>query len=102
MYLDQDDEDMIWEDIKWSNLVPGLVVRVWKDEPIPADMVLLKSSNPDNLCYVDTAQLDGETSLKPKDCLRQTTNYELAELVEMQGVVEAENPNKRITQVTSL
>ena len=68
MYLDQPDEDMIWEDIKWSALCPGVVIRVWKDEPIPADMVLIKSSNPENLCYVDTAQLDGETSLKPKEC----------------------------------
>ncbi len=38
----------------------------------PADMVLLSSSNPEGVCYIETMNLDGETNLKIKKALQDT------------------------------
>ena len=38
----------------------------------PADLVLLSSSNPEGMCYIETMNLDGETNLKIKKALSET------------------------------
>jgi magnesium-transporting ATPase (P-type) len=37
------------------------------EEFLPADMVLLRSSEHKGICYVETKNLDGETNLKHKN-----------------------------------
>ncbi len=50
-----------------------------------ADLFLLATSEPHGLCYIETAELDGETNLKAKQCLDET-----ADLIETQQSVEAQ------------
>merc|ERR1719383_414332 len=50
----------------WGDLKVGDVIRVEKDEELPADIVPLWSSGDRGTCFVSTANLDGETNLKLK------------------------------------
>ena len=49
---------------KWKDLRVGQIVKVMDDELFPADLLCLKTGLPDNLCYIRTTNLDGESNLK--------------------------------------
>lgn len=52
---------------QWRHIRVGDFVRLPSDEVIPADLLLLQSSDPGRICYIDTANLDGETNLKQRE-----------------------------------
>ncbi|KAM6902782.1 phospholipid-transporting ATPase IC [Xenentodon cancila] len=87
---------------KWMNIQVGDVVRLKKNDFIPADILLLSSSNPHSLCYVETAELDGETNLKFKMGLRVTDEglQQEQQLAEFNALIECEEPNNRLDKFT--
>ncbi|KAL2758570.1 hypothetical protein ACRALDRAFT_2101016 [Sodiomyces alcalophilus JCM 7366] len=54
----------------WKDLRVGDFVRIYNDDEIPADIVVLSTSDPEGVCYVETKNLDGETNLKVRTSLR--------------------------------
>ena len=53
--------------VLWHNVKVGDIVVMQNRELIPADVVLLASSEPSGLAFVSTANLDGETNLKARE-----------------------------------
>ena len=51
----------------WKDLTVGDIIHLSCDEMIPADILVLKSSDENGLCYIDTQNLDGEANLKQRE-----------------------------------
>ncbi|CAI7618215.1 unnamed protein product [Penicillium glandicola] len=59
-----------WERIKCEEIRVGDVIKLERDQPIPADIALLHATGPNGVAYIETMALDGETNLKNKQpCL---------------------------------
>lgn len=58
--------------VSWSDLYPGQIIKIMESEIVPADCILLYSSNlvKEN-CHVDTFEIDGQTNL----LLKTRVNY---------------------------
>lgn len=54
----------------WKSVRVGDIVRVHNNDEIPADIILLSTSDSDGACYVETKNLDGETNLKVRQALK--------------------------------
>ncbi|WRX14390.1 P-type ATPase [Theobroma cacao] len=94
-------QDQRWESIPWKRLQVGDIVRVKQDGFFPADVLLLASSNPDGVCYIETANLDGETNLKIRKALERTWDYLTPEKAcEFKGEMQCEQPNNSLYTFT--
>jgi phospholipid-translocating P-type ATPase (flippase) len=56
---------------EWRHIAVGDLVKVTRNEMIPADLALLVSSNREGQAYVETSSLDGEKTLKHKAALKE-------------------------------
>jgi len=76
-------------------------VLVKENEFFPADLLMMSSTEPEGICYVETKNLDGETNLKNKQALAATNDMFSAETsmpidTIPEGTMNVEYPNNRI------
>ncbi|KAG9311135.1 hypothetical protein JVU11DRAFT_9050 [Chiua virens] len=81
-----------------SSLKIGDLVLLEKNDRVPADMVLLRTSDPSGTCFIRTDQLDGETDWKARVAVSATQNLKGGEreIMLLDGEVYADSPIKDI------
>ena len=83
----------------WKNVQVGDFVRIYNDDQIPADVVILSTSDPDGACYVETKNLDGETNLKVRQALHSGRYIKHARHCEQaEFIIESEPPHANLYQ----
>jgi P-type E1-E2 ATPase len=86
------------EMVQCMDLRVGDFVKVKDDEPFPSDLLLIYSGSEDGaFCYVETANLDGETNLKIKMCPEATKAiHEEKHMPFVNLALRSETPNEKI------
>ncbi|CCG81132.2 Phospholipid-translocating P-type ATPase domain-containing protein [Taphrina deformans PYCC 5710] len=86
-----------WHKTYWKNVRVGDFVKLRNNDAIPADMVVLATSEADSACYVETKNLDGETNLKIKHGLRAGSQIKTPIDCEAARFrIESEGPNPNL------
>ncbi|KAI8128149.1 Phospholipid-transporting ATPase ID [Lucilia cuprina] len=87
-------------DERWSGVQVGDVIRMENNQFVAADILLLSTSEPNGLCFIETAELDGETNLKCKQCLTETIELGQQDdlLWNFNGEIICEKPNNLLNK----
>ncbi|XP_035017476.1 probable phospholipid-transporting ATPase IA isoform X7 [Hippoglossus stenolepis] len=86
-----------WEIVHWEKVDVGDVIKVNGSDFVPADAVILSSSEPQGMCYIETSNLDGETNLKIRQGLQMTAEIkDIDSLMRLSGRMECESPNRHL------
>jgi len=84
------------KDISSMDLKVGQVIEVKSNQRIPADLIILSTSEPDGSVFIRTDQLDGETDWKLRRAVNFTHQYlqnnNQSNLIGLLATVNAEAP----------
>lgn len=83
-----------WMYTRWRDLRVGDIIRLSRDEDVPADVIILHADGENGLTYVETMALDGETSLKPKQTPKGLPDCSTIDaMANCQATLHIEDPN---------
>ncbi|XP_060085914.1 phospholipid-transporting ATPase ID-like [Ylistrum balloti] len=85
---------------RWHKVVVGDIIKMENNQFVAADLLLLSTSEPHSLCYIETAELDGETNLKVRQALPETAELEndISKLTQFNGECYCEAPNNKLSK----
>uniref|UniRef100_A0A672J5F0 Phospholipid-transporting ATPase n=1 Tax=Salarias fasciatus TaxID=181472 RepID=A0A672J5F0_SALFA len=82
---------------KWMNVRVGDIIKLENKQFVAADLLLLSSTEPHGLCYIETAELDGETNMKVRQSVSVTSELgDPNNLASFDGEVVCEPPNNKL------
>ncbi|XP_068270490.1 phospholipid-transporting ATPase ID isoform X2 [Nyctibius grandis] len=82
---------------QWMNVRVGDIIKLENNQFVAADLLLLSSSEPHGLCYIETAELDGETNTKVRQAIPVTSELgDTSKLARFDGEVICEPPNNKL------
>jgi len=75
----------------------GDILKFTDGNHMCADVIVLSTSEPQGVCFIETSSLDGETNLKVRQCPRETFLLQTeAQLAKLHATLECEHPNNRL------
>uniref|UniRef100_A0A8C0CJ81 Phospholipid-transporting ATPase n=1 Tax=Balaenoptera musculus TaxID=9771 RepID=A0A8C0CJ81_BALMU len=80
---------------KWMNVQVGDIIKLENNQVVTADILLLSSSEPYSLTYIETAELDGKE-------LRLQSQDSYSFFFFFSGEVRCESPNNRLDRFTGI
>ena len=88
-----------WERTLWKKLEVGDIVLLRDNDQVPADIVVLSTSDREGMCYLETKNLDGETNLKPRKSVRATSSITSEDDIEKSSFyLDSEPPHQNLYQ----
>ncbi|KAI9323661.1 hypothetical protein BX666DRAFT_2016811 [Dichotomocladium elegans] len=91
--------NVFWQEVRWQDLSAGDYVMLRNDEDVPADIIILSTSETDNMCFIETQSLDGETNLKTRQGLDATAGIRTVHDCERaRFYIESEPPHANLYQ----
>ena len=89
-----------FEEVKWGDIVVGNIVKVLKDEVVPADIIVLDTLERNHLCYLDYSSVNGVfDTFEVKKACNDTRGPSLKSIKfhdyvrNIKGVLKYEEPN---------
>ncbi|KAJ3516647.1 hypothetical protein NLJ89_g988 [Agrocybe chaxingu] len=67
-----------WKKKAWEDIAVGDFVKILDNESIPADILICATSEDENVAFVETKNLDGETNLKSRNAVPALTHLRTA------------------------
>jgi len=94
--------------VKWNDIQVGDLIWIKNKQPLPADVVVLCSSEDEHIAYIETSPIDGETNLKLRraiavpeiEGLMLGPDVAMEHCQKLRGQVECDQPNMNINSFT--
>lgn len=83
-----------WIKTECKNIKPGNIVKLYNEEEVSSDIIVLKTSNSNGYVFVDTKKLDGEINLKEKVVIQHFQDIE--NYSDFNGSIKCDDANENL------